>query len=228
MAAWVGCSTAAPRGARAGGAGEVVAGQGLAAGPDGVQGVALGPGAAGAGRSPSTPRHGRPGTGSARRHSSRSPPAPTPAGPGPGCRPAGAAGHGWPGRLAPGGWPGPRHWGPAGPRVAVAVGVDPEGRRRPGLEHGHGGCSVQTATVGGHRSGWVSPCGGRTVRGHARGRTGFSIRPATMVARPVPAARGQISRKAHPRGGQRGLGSLSLPAPRPASTQTRHHSQHHS
>ena len=63
------------------------------------------------------------------------------------------------------------------------------------------------------RPGLASPRGGRTVRGHARGRTGFSIRPATMVGQAGPAAQGQISRKAHHRGGQRGLGSLSLPAP---------------
>jgi hypothetical protein len=41
------------------------------------------------------------------------------------------------------------------------------------LEHGHGGCSVQTATVGWHRPGLASPRRGRTVRGHARRRTGF-------------------------------------------------------
>jgi hypothetical protein len=38
--------------------------------------------------------------------------------------------------------------------VAVAVGVDPDDGVDLALEHGHGGCSFQTATVAGTGLGW--------------------------------------------------------------------------
>ena len=63
--------------------------------------------------------------GSARPHNTRFLPAPRPAGRGPGRRPAEAAGRGRPGRLAPPGWPGPRRWGPAGPRRGGRGGCRP-------------------------------------------------------------------------------------------------------
>jgi hypothetical protein len=170
---------------------------------------------------------GRPATGAARPQSSPSLPGPRPAGLGPAHQPAGAAGHGRPGRLAPPGWPGPRRGIQQGRGVAVAVGVDPEGRRQPGPRAWHGGCSVQPATVGWPRPGLASPRGGRTVRGHAPGRTGFFIRPATMVGQAGAGSSRTGQPQGTPGGGQRGLGSRSLPAPA-CSTQTRRHRQHHS
>jgi hypothetical protein len=48
-----------------------------------------------------------------------------------------------------------------------------------------------------------------------------------MVARPGPAARGQISRKARQEAASEDWGHSPCRR-QPASTQTRHHSQHHS
>ena len=84
----------------------------------------------------------------------------------------------------------------------------------------------KTATVGRHRPGLESPRSGRTVRGHPLRADRLLSGQRRWWARPVPAARGQISRKAHS-GGQRGLGHSPCRR-QPASTQTRHHAQHHS
>jgi hypothetical protein len=185
-----------------------------------------GRGAAWAGRSRPPTRHGRPASWSAPRHSTRSLPAPRPAGRVPGERLTGAVGHGRPGRLAPPGWPHPAVGIQQRSGVAVAVGVDADDgvnlpssrasrlllpRRRPlagtGLGWSH---RVRQDREGARQGGQASPSGQRR-----------------WWARPVPAARGQISTKARHQTARR-TGSLScagasLPAPR-----TRRRRQHHS
>jgi hypothetical protein len=159
------------------GCGEVVAGEGFAAGSDRVQGVALGPVTASGPRGPVDLDHplalvdqepGQPGSIAAGAFQGPHPPT-------------------WSlgvGQLEQAGVAGPVAWhlqgGPdpavgvkQGRGVAVAVGVDPDDGVDLALEHGHGGCSFKTATVGWYRPGLESPRGGRTVRGHASGRTGF-------------------------------------------------------
>jgi hypothetical protein len=51
------------------------------------------------------------------------------------------------------------------------------------------------------------------VMGHARRRTGFFIRPATMMGQAGAGSSRTDQPQGTPPGGQRGLGSLSLPAP---------------
>jgi hypothetical protein len=79
----------------------------------------------------------------------------------------------------------------------------------------------ETATVAGTGLGGVTT-GGRTMRGHAPGRTGFSIRPATMVGQ----AGAGSSRTDQPQGTPGGRpartgvtlpAGASLPAPRPGT-----------
>ena len=129
------------------GAGEVVAGQGVAAGPDGVQHVALGPVAArgrlGRSRSPSTPRHSRPASGSAPPRAAGSFQA-EPRRLRPAHQPAEGAGHGRPGRLL----------GPDGDRWA-GTGL--------GWRHHPAPRSVRVTPQGGQ----ASPSGQRQVVGQA-------------------------------------------------------------
>jgi hypothetical protein len=89
--------------------------------------------------------------------------------------------------------------------VAVAVGVDSEGRRRPGPR------AWAWRLLGPDGDRWLAPAwiGVTTPRQDCEGSRQTADR---LLIRPVPAAPGQISRKAHLQGGQRGLGSLSLPA----------------
>ena len=196
--------------------GAVVAGQGLAAGPDRVQHVALGPVAAPGPRGPVDLDTHSPW--STRNRVSPAPSQPVPSSaqtrrPGHGPGPAGAAGHGRPGRLAPPGWPAPAVGVQHGRGVAIAVGVDPDDGVNLALEHRHRGCSFQDGDRCWHRPGWQSPRGGRTVTGHAPRRTGFSIRPATMVGQADAGSSRTDQPQGTPPGGQRGLGSRSLPAP---------------
>jgi hypothetical protein len=116
--------------------GEVVAGQGVAAGPDRVQHSSWPRGGprGRVGRSitvhpltlvDQTP--GQPGPIAARPFQRPHPPAR--------CMHLGQPeqpGMASPGRLAPPGWPGPRRWGPAGPRQGGRGGGRPRGPRRPG------------------------------------------------------------------------------------------------
>jgi hypothetical protein len=100
-----------------------------------------------------------------------------------------------------------------GRSMGVAVGVDPDDDVNLALEHGHGRLLLPDGDRCLARPGLASPRGGRTVRGHARRRTGFSIRPATMVGQAGAGSSRTDQPQGTPPGGQRGLGSLSLPAP---------------
>jgi hypothetical protein len=112
--------------------------------------------------------------------------------------------------------------------VAVAVGVDPDDGGNLALEHGHGGCSFQD----GDRwlaPAWVaSPRGGRTVRGHARRADGL-LHQASDDGGPGRCRQLEDRSAArHATGAASEDWSHSPCRRQPASTQTRHHKQHHS
>jgi hypothetical protein len=113
-----------------------------------------------------------------------------------------------------------RHWDPAGPRRGGRGGGRPD--------HGVNLASsmgIAVAPSDGDRSAGTG-LGGVTTRrqdgeGHAPRRTGFSIRPATMVGQAGAGSSRTDQPQGTPGGGQRGLGvtlpaGTSLPAPRKA------------
>jgi hypothetical protein len=197
--------------------GEVVAGEGFTASPDGVQHIALG---AVAPRGPLGPvdldhplalvdqKPGQPGPIAARPFQRPDPPARRPdlgqpeqpgmAGPVTVVPPRGDAN---PGRCQP--------------TVAVWKEQLPCPCSRARLTPSSGLIPTVTATP---RPCWTPTAGCGPpwrcqARGHAQGRTGFSIRPAAMVGQAGAGSSRTDQPQGTPSGGQRGLGSLSLPAP---------------